>query len=264
MNKTANPDSKGKGVTLQTVNKTIDVLDALSETKVPLRAAELSVLTGINPTTIYGILNTLDQRGVIEKDPILNTYSMGPHALRFGISYQKNSQIVKTANAIVRQMPTDTKLATRLTILDSACEILSIIISPSTSRDSINSFLYDLYDKSSYLPLPHYASGKILLAFSDEEKLQQILKTAGIEINDQIRNIITETRNNKYAVDFDEALIGVSCVAAAIFGRDGAIVGAISHTGESQFVKRNCPEIAQHIQQVARLISLELGFRGTI
>ncbi len=94
--------------------------------------------------------------------------------------------------------------------------------------------------------IPTYCSGlgRAMLAYSDAEVIDAVL--AGdrpartrrtLTDPDAIRRDLAAIPDRGWAVDREEGNIGVSCVAAPIFGASGEVVAALSITGPSAAVK---------------------------
>jgi len=247
----------GEGITLQSVTKAIDVLTLLAESPAPLKATEISKATGIHPTTIYGILNTLEQRDIIEKNHTANNYSLGPELLRFGLAYERNSPIVRSASRIANQFSGKWEADVRLALLNGACEIINLRLISHRGLQNISSLLY-----SGQIPLPVLASssGKVLLAFIQGERKEIFLARNGLNITPEIESMLNEILTLGYATDFDETFPGYSCVAAPIFGRNGLVAAAISYSGETAYIKEHKDELAAHIKSLGNFISIELGY----
>ncbi len=94
------------------------------------------------------------------------------------------------------------------------------------------------------LPMLSQVGGMTVLAYSDAATVQAVID-AGLERRTP-RTITTPTALRRelaaipdrgWAVDREEGNIGVSCVAAPIFGPQGGVVAALSVTGPSALVR---------------------------
>jgi DNA-binding IclR family transcriptional regulator len=71
------------------------------------------------------------------------------------------------------------------------------------------------------------------------------------------------TRNRGYAIDDEENMEGVRCVAAALRDHRGYPVAAISVAGPAiRMTKNSIPELAVSVMATAGAISGELGFKS--
>lgn len=93
--------------------------------------------------------------------------------------------------------------------------------------------------------IPAHCSGlgRAILAWSDAETLDAVI-AAGLErrtprtITDgeALQRELAAIPDRGWAYDYEEGNIGVSCVAAPVFGPDGQVVAALSVTGPSEAV----------------------------
>jgi DNA-binding IclR family transcriptional regulator len=88
------------------------------------------------------------------------------------------------------------------------------------------------------MPLYCTGIGKMLLAFSDEEVVENVVRgglarrtQATITSPTQLRRELSTIAEAKVAFDREECSIGICCVAAPIYGPDRSVVAAMSITG---------------------------------
>lgn len=119
-------------------------------------------------------------------------------------------------------------------------------------------------------PLTTGGAGKAMLAFMDETEREQVyagpleaLTPYTITDPERLRAEIALIRSRGYAIDDQEVVIGVYCVAVPILDRMGHAVGAMSITGPS--VKRPGPDVEPLVvmlQDACRHLSHRLGYSG--
>ncbi len=75
-----------------------------------------------------------------------------------------------------------------------------------------------------------------------------------------LRTHLAQIREQGYAVDNEESVIGLRCVAAPIFDDRNRVVAAISASGPAaEFSETTIPELLRAIRKTAALISERLG-----
>lgn len=100
------------------------------------------------------------------------------------------------------------------------------------------------YTTGSRWPLNATASGKVILAHMDEERLDSVLATNGltsmtpntITDRDELLSELETIREQGYAKDREEAAVGIRGVAAPVRGLDG-VIGAVSVSGPASRIK---------------------------
>jgi DNA-binding IclR family transcriptional regulator len=117
-------------------------------------------------------------------------------------------------------------------------------------------------------PLPHCtAHGKALLAFLTLEEIEEVIKD-GLEkftentitdrekLFEELRNI----REKGYAVDNEERMVGVRCIAAPVFNSRKEVIGVIGISGMAQNL--TFEKIESHaiiIKKIAEKVSINIG-----
>lgn len=125
------------------------------------------------------------------------------------------------------------------------------------------------------LPLYRTGIGKVLLAFSSEAVLQEVLRhgmtprtSATIVTESRLRRELAEVVEFGVAFDREESVVGVACVAAPIYGPDRTVVAAISVTGRANNARlhRLAPVVANAARGASRALTMSADVpsrRGT-
>jgi len=120
------------------------------------------------------------------------------------------------------------------------------------------------------MPLHCTGVGKAMLAYQGEEMLARLSKSPGFErltghtITSllQLKKELERIRERGYAVDNEEAVEGLRCVAAPVFDHTGRVVAAFSVAGPAtRLTPERILEIAPLVCETSREISFRLGFR---
>jgi IclR family KDG regulon transcriptional repressor len=117
-------------------------------------------------------------------------------------------------------------------------------------------------------PLPHCtAHGKALLAFLSLDEIEDVLGE-GLEkftentITDResLMDELKKIRENGYAYDYEERMMGVRCVAAPVFNSNKVVIGAIGISGMLQNMSNEKMEAhARTIKGIADKMSINIG-----
>jgi DNA-binding IclR family transcriptional regulator len=75
------------GSTIQSVRRAADIMQVLATEPRRYRPAELARMLGLAKGTVYGILRTLQQTGLVEQDAATGEYRLGAALLQLGGSY---------------------------------------------------------------------------------------------------------------------------------------------------------------------------------
>ena len=121
------------------------------------------------------------------------------------------------------------------------------------------------------MPLHCTGVGKILLAYGSGNLLNRVARTSGFprftpQTITSLANLKKELegiREQGYAVDQEEAVEGLRCVAGPLFDHTGRVIAAFSVVGPvTRITPLRVPEIARLVCATSRRISSRLGYRG--
>ena len=114
-----------------------------------------------------------------------------------------------------------------------------------------------------------YGAPHLVLAFLGKERLDAYLKRTRLEAvtpstivsRKQLLKDLDETRFRGYSTDREEAIKGMGCLGAPIWGRDDKLAGAISLSGQARrILGERMEDLAGEILRTAAEISHYMGF----
>jgi DNA-binding IclR family transcriptional regulator len=214
---------------LKALDKSIAILEILSQENSPLSIAELSERLGIYPSTIHRILDTLRYWGYVEQDPDTQRYQLGLKALELGMAKLQGMELVKEVSPYLKELREQSNETVHLAILDEG-EVLYLAKEESSQSIRMVSRV------GRRLPAHCTGLGKVLLAHLDEEEQEKIIKEKGLcrftesTITDKkkLREELSKIRHQGFAEDGGEHEKDVHCVAAPIKDHRGEVIAAIS------------------------------------
>src|SRR5215468_3046615 len=75
------PTDEGIGQRIQSVDRALALLKAVAASTTPPTALELAQECGINRSTAWRLLRTLEYHGMVDRDPITQRYTVGYGAI---------------------------------------------------------------------------------------------------------------------------------------------------------------------------------------
>jgi IclR family KDG regulon transcriptional repressor len=245
---------------LSTLEKSLQLIDALSRNHEGLSLTHLSQLLGFPKSTVHHILSTFLVHDYIAQDAETKKYSLGFRFLSIGSRILDNLDIRKAAYLHLRKLHEKCNEAVHLSVLRNGkvTYIDKIQKAGGLSLDTYIGFSTD----------PHAAAGgKVLLSELTQEEVGRIyhdrpLRAFGKNTITQLADLLEELgkiRSQGYAIDDEEYYEGVRCVAAPVRA-GGKIVAAVSITGSifSVTMERLNRELIGLIRATAEDISAEL------
>ncbi|MGH9245932.1 MAG: IclR family transcriptional regulator [Acidimicrobiales bacterium] len=246
------------GYQIRSVVRALDVLITVSE----LGAADLSTVArtvGLHPTTTLRMLDSLRSRDLVRQRRGL--YEVGARAFEIGSAFLGRVSLAQEAQALVEELAERVNETASFGILDGG-EVLYLAIAHGQWELGIQSLPGGRH------PAHCTALGKAMLAHLPWEDVERILhehppvrRTPATLVGPAaIRRALAEVVRMGYAVDAEERLPGVVCLAAPIRDCTGAVVAAISISGpQLRLGPDRIPSLADEVMAVANEGSRILG-----
>jgi len=199
------------------VKKAFKILHAISESSNGLGISDLSKKLKIGKSTVHGITSSLEEIGVLIRDPIHKKYNMGFTLLELRKKAYGKIELRDVAKIPMEKLKEKIGETVFLGILNGDhVTILEMVESHLEMK--ITSPL------GTRLPLIAGATGKVFLSQFEEKKAKEIIQRMGLvrftskSIVDQKKFFkeVEETKKKGYAIDDEEYMLGVKAVAAPI------------------------------------------------
>jgi len=247
----------------QSVLKALKILDTLGESDQGVSLSELANLLGFPTSTTHRLLKTLESQGYVEKDSISGRYAVGSKVLYLQIASTNRLRLVRAAFPHLRVLTHVTDETANLSTLSDG----RVVYLESVAVDRA----IGLYaPPGSIAPAYCTAMGKVLLSNLGEIELHQWLAeheltavTANTVTNSAVlKTQLLEIRNQGYAIDNEEWVEGVRCVAAPIQDYTGRVVAAASVSIPlARFTDDRKQDVLRAVKQACTAISKDLGYR---
>jgi len=246
---------------IQSVDRAIRILKALSAGPGRLGVSELSDRLGLAKGTVHGLLRTLHEHGLVEQHADSDKYQLGPQLLQLSSRYLDLSELRARSLAWSELLATRADEAVRVGVAHGeGVLVVHHVFRPDASLQ--------ILEVGSVLPLHATALGKAVLAHLDEDVRDDVLRDDLPRLTGQTLHAaaalgkeLAATRERGYALEKEEAVIGEAGVAAPIFDRSGEAVGAVGIVGPRERVLKRGRErvLANAVLEAARGISRDLG-----
>ncbi len=247
----------------QTVQKALNLLEALVRSGQPRRLTELSRQLSLTKPNVYRLLTTLSVLGYVKKDPLTSLYSPTLKLWEMGSLLVRDVDLVTVAAPRLRKLCEEARESAQLAVFDSGFTVnVDKVDSPHP--------LKAMTTIGSRVPATVTSSGKAMLAWMPESALDQAMAHVKrftpftlVKRRDVERDL-EETRARGYAVNRGEFRAGVCGIGAPIRGRGGEVVASICVWGaEKNILGPYREDLARLVTAAARDISRELGHLET-
>jgi len=251
---------KQDGLIIQSIERGIMGLEMAISGGV--RAAELAERLSVDRSTAYRILYTLMQNGYLLQDEHSNRFVANPAKI-----FQLSSVVAESRNWVtiatdrLRDLRDVTQQTANLAVRYDA-EMVIIARELALETPTV------LQSLGARRPLHCSATGKAVIAFLGETELEHIVSQLRLDALtprtilslDILKGELAQVRRQGYAIDDEETLRGVRCIAAPVFDYSNRPLAAIGISGPISIVTlERLPELAEKVQTIARETSVALG-----
>ena len=242
---------------IQAIDRAAQVLRALQGSR-HLGVSELGARLGLPPSTVHGIVKSLQAHGLVVKEPHGQRYMLGPTLLQLSNVYLDTLDVRARAMRWTNDLSERTGLAVRLGV-EFFDEVIVIHHEPRPDGSR------QMPETGVTIPAHASALGKVLMAHHPafrERVLSagQLRSLTGDTVVDpsDLAQQLEEVLRAGHALELEEAVLGEASVAAAIADRDNEAVAAVAvvFPADQQPVE---PKVLTLLFECARNVSRELG-----
>jgi len=244
----------------QTVQKALNLLEALVRSGQPRRLTELSRELGLTKPNVYRLLSTLSILGYVKKDPANSLYSPTLKLWEMGSMLVRDIDLQAVAGPRLRRLCEEARESVQLAVFDSGYVVYVDKVDSAQPLKATTSI-------GSRVPGTVVSTGKALLAWMGPEALDRAMAHVKrytpltMTRRKDIEHDLEEARERGYAINRGEFRAGVCGLAAPVRDRSGAVVAAVGVWGsEKAILGSRREELAHMAVAAARDISREMGF----
>jgi IclR family acetate operon transcriptional repressor len=237
------------------------IIETLAEDDEGYRLTDLAVRTGLSPSTVHRLLTTLEKRRFVQFDRDQSMWHIGAQSFAVGATFARRRNFVCQAMPYLRKLRDQTKETANLAVVDDET---IIVLTRMESREIMRS----LTKVGGRVAMVASGVGKAVLATYSDEDVNAIIRRQGmprfteksiVRASELFRELAT-IRQRGYAVDDEEARIGLRCVAAVVYNNCSEPLAAISVSGmTSRVTEDRLPALGRTVCEVAAELTVALG-----
>ncbi|MFV0425540.1 MAG: IclR family transcriptional regulator [Beutenbergiaceae bacterium] len=244
---------------VQSVARAVRVMKHMAQSGKPLGLGVLARTANLSKPATYHLLRTLVIEGLVSKRPD-STYELSWGIWELGASVTRRLDLVQIARHHLDTLAEESEEVVLLSILDRHSVIY-------LDRGEVRSAIPIVADSGRRSSLHANASGKLLLAFSEPNFIEEVLSeelqsftSATVTDPKELLGQLAAIRERELAWCWQEQEIGVSSIAAPIRQFGGKVVAALALAGPAARMNRaTMPRLSGKLTATAQLISRELG-----
>lgn len=219
---------------VQSVSHAAGLLKALHELGKPATLSDLARRIWLSKPATYALLKTLELDGLIERDTTAR-YRLSWGLYELGSAVARRLDLTTAARLQIDRLATATGEAVLLGILDHSTVLY-------LDRGEVEQSFTMVANIGRRSPLHTNATGKVLLAYQDEEYIDtfvhgRLAPTTSLTVTDpdRLSAELARVRQGGFALCRQEQEIGLSSIAVPVFGAAG-IVAALTIAGPTSRV----------------------------
>ena len=249
--------------TVQSVERTFDLIEALSQAPKGTGLSELSAATSLNKSTVHRLLGCLIQMGYVSQDENTAKYYLTIKMYEVGGRILNKLDMMTIARPYLEKLSDITGEAVHLVVRDGT-DIVYIFKEDAGSNSVRMASRVGLRS-----PMYCTAVGKAILADLPDKDVSVIWEKSPIAKHtentittfDELKAQLDVIRTKGYAFDDEENELEVRCIGASILDNTGKVIGAFSVTAPiGRMSSSRMPVISGLVLKTRKEICAELGF----
>ena len=253
------PEPRDGGV--QSVDRALQIIETLAEDDEGYRLSDLAVRTGLSTSTAHRLLTTLEKRRFVQFDRSESKWHVGAQSFAVGATFTRRRNFVAQAVPYLRKLRDQTRETANLAVVDDEA---IIVLTRVESREIMRS----LTKVGGRVAMVASGVGKAVLATYSDDDVSTIIHHHGmprlteksiLRPGDLFRELAT-IRRQGYAVDDEEACMGLRCIAAVVYNDCSEPLAAISVSGMTSRVSDDrLSDLGRMVREVAAELTAALG-----
>lgn len=212
-----------------TVGKALDVLDSVASAGHPVKFTELLENSDHPKATLYRLLQTLTNQGMLSHDPDTGSYTLGLRLVKLAHSAWKQATLATVARPYVDVLAAKVGETIHLAQMELG-QVLFV------DKQKMSDRFETLAQTGKVAPGYCTGVGKAILAHMTPERLERALRQQLFLKNtasthtcpDTLLTELEEIRAEGVAFDREEHEAGIISIAAPILTNGGRVIGALS------------------------------------
>lgn len=248
---------------LKVAHRTLELLEYIcnSDSRA-FTVKELSKAFNLNKTTVFRVLRVLTSRGYLHQEEKAGRYTLGLKLLELSARVSGKIGLLEVSSQHLERLSIELKETVNLAVMRD-CEVVCIhkIESPHFLRTDLR--------VGSAMPAYCCAPGKAMLAWYPPDRLAsachflagEAIEAPALPSYPRLLQDLEQIRSKGYAVDYEESIPGIVCIAAPVLDSAGKPLAAISVAGPALRLHEDLvPQAGTRIRDCAARISQQMGY----
>jgi len=245
---------------VQSLDRALEILKLLG-TEPEMRVTDLARRLEVHKSTVFRLLSTLEEHGLVEQNPSTEKYRLGFGLVRLAGSVVAEVDLARASRPVLEELALRTGETVNLAILQGS-QVVNI------DQIAAPNLVVNVNWVGKQTPLHATSNGKVLLAYLPEAERQRLLAVAlprltprtitdARTLEKQLRRVVEDG----YAFTLEELELGLNAVAAPVRAADGRVQAAVSVAGPSYRVTpQRLNELGEMTREAGEAISRRMGY----
>ena len=248
--------------THQSLKLGLEMIEVIAANGGPATLAEIARKTELPRSTAHHLLRALVEFGYLVKDPNRPTYTLAPRLFRITEPRWTHEQLAEIAKPFLERLRHLTGEGTSLAVIRDA---VVTIIAKCESEGPVRV----VQEVGATRPIYCTAVGKLLAAWLPPKELDLIIRRTRFEqltastltSPDKFRQELSHIKETGFAIDNEEHIRGIRCLATAVRDHSGEVRAALCVVGpKDNLPHRHMTFIQQALTDVSSALSARLGY----
>jgi len=243
------------------LEKGLDIVETLAASQVPQSLSEMARKLGRTSSELFRMLNVLERRGYIERDPLAGKYSLTLRLYELAHTHSPVDKLLRAVAIPMRTLAERFKESCHVSTLENGRLVVL------AQADSPESYRFSVEVGADFSPI-HTASGRLLLAFLKEPELQCFCETSADYRKlsragrGRLRAKLDEIKRKGVSTTRDEPVVGIESYAVLVGNPEIDFTAALAVASLDIREKRSHPrEMIEGLKETAAGINRAIGLR---
>ncbi|MGC0223554.1 IclR family transcriptional regulator [Pseudooceanicola nitratireducens] len=247
---------------VQSVDRALRLLELVAADPDGRRLSDLARAAGLAVSTTHRLLTSLEQRGFVQVEGETGLWHVGQTAHRVGAAWGRARTMLAPAMPHLRRLRDATRETANLGLIEDGWVVT---LAQAESREIMRA----ISPPGGRAPTFCSGMGKAIVATWPDAQIDQLIDRHGLSAatrnsltrREDVHAEIARIRDQGFAMDDEEFVPGLRCVAAVIEGPGGDAVAAVSVSGLSL---RMTPEKVARCAELVQRVAVDLSGRVAV
>jgi len=246
---------------VQSVDRALMLLELIATEPEGSRLSDIARAANLAPSTTHRLLTALEQRGFAQSDASTGRWLIGRRAHMVGAAWGTARSLRIPALPQLRRLRDASRETANMGVIEDG---YVTNIAQAESREIMRA----ISSPGGRTPIFCSGMGKAIVATWEDDQIDHLIDLYGLTAatahsltkRDSVHAEIARIRANGYALDDEEYVIGLRCVATVIMGPEGEALAALSISG---LAARMTPEKVARCADLVTTTARDLSGRMT-